>query len=131
MTPNPENYGTLEACQAFVKAGIVMETDCYYGYSVGEGWCLLPKDHPHLSMYMPLVPAPSLAEMWRELPIEFVYDTNRVFLFMTKKRDQKTYCGYAHNENAVCGSVKKDVNPTDAMIHLRIWLKERGEKENV
>jgi hypothetical protein len=118
MTPNPENYGTLPACQALEKAGIVMETDQYWSLSEKK---LYPRSTIvacKSEIGKQVVPAPMWAEMWREFPDSI---TSR-----SKDADGETSCWINGS-----GVTFKDANPCDALIHLRIWLKERGEKENV
>ena len=126
---NPENYGTLEACQALEKAGIVMETECYW-WNFGSYWKIV--DHKH-GYGTECVPAPSLAEMWRELPL--LIEEDKLFLPHLVKISDKAQGGLlysAYYSTPECSRpvpvVYQDANPTDALIHLRIWLKEKGEK---
>ena len=66
--PNPLNYGTLEACQRLQKAGIVLETDFYWVNFPRTGWGIVKKADAEFVDLPGTVPAPSMAEVWRELP---------------------------------------------------------------
>jgi hypothetical protein len=82
---NPLNYATLEACQRLVKAGIVLETDCFHRIWTARATgtpCsqIVTKDQMLWNRYgdevgdgrdmdgVVYIPAPSMAEAWRELP---------------------------------------------------------------
>ena len=97
---NKNNYATLEAAQRLYDAGIVFETDTIYG----------PRGD---LLYKALVecgtgdiPAPSMAEVWRELP-----------------RGSYLLQG---NTGSICWNDKisyYNTNPTDAQIDQLIWVK--------
>jgi hypothetical protein len=131
---NPLNSATLEASKRLVDKGIVLETDHYYcpiglkdgdrnnrspenivyeiRYKDGRFACGLSHDY-----YKRCIPAPSMAEVWRELPggvqihkwrgVSIAGDGK--FILLEKG--------------------KYSTNPTDALIELLIWLKEQ-RKEN-
>jgi hypothetical protein len=106
---NPINYGSLEACKRLIEKGIVLETEAH--------WVENDRGLPELcwsGCYYyegPEYPAPSMAEVWRELPEgSTLYHSgyiSRSYMANPKK-------GGSYNRNA---------NPTDALIDLLIWVK--------
>ena len=109
---NPDNYGTLEPCQRLVAAGIVLETDYVWVMRFhGELWELIPKPE---TPFRYQVPAPSMAEVWKELPDGITFVRNK-----------------RHGDGAWCQYSKPFIstNPTDAMIDLLIWLAEKGKEK--
>jgi hypothetical protein len=124
MNPNPKHYGTLPACQALAKAGIVMETDCCRDLAVNPDKVIhwpkgVERNHPDF------VPAPSLAEMWRELPHIFTISGCLCTLGLSKEREDMSVAVYSWHGDWLM-SIRHS-NPTDALIYLRIWLEERGK----
>jgi len=81
---NADNYASLEASQALVKAGIVIERDTsrfclwYHGdelyMHVNHEWLYRVRDmfrvyEPNINISLPgAIPCYTWAEMWRELP---------------------------------------------------------------
>jgi hypothetical protein len=129
---NPNNYGTLEACQRLVKAGIVLETEAMWGFTekkyasghVDIDWVLVPK-----TQRIPqTIPAPSMAEVWRELPNEAGGGELRV--------SKNSIIGDIHVEYVIPYYIEEpdiaiieinNTNPTDALIDLLIWVKAQKE----
>jgi hypothetical protein len=104
---NPNNYGTREASQRLVSNGIVLETDfCWINAGTDIGWLLRPT---HQCEYLIKVPAPSMAEVWRELQ-EYIYPGNY-------KLKDKIWDALYRPKN----------NTTDDLIHLLIWLTAQEE----
>ena len=124
---NTQNYASLEASKGLVDAGIVLETDFC--------WSLInPEDpHPHhksgdkprltewdyidpIKDHNPLTkfPAPSLAEVWRELEKHkaSLYFSNDVTLAVIEA-SPSFY----------------NINPTDALIDLLIWVREQRKEQ--
>jgi hypothetical protein len=64
---NPNNYGSLEASQRLHAAGIVLETEKVWGFRDGI-WSLFDRAGIDLEEVIKHIPAPSPAEVWRELP---------------------------------------------------------------
>jgi hypothetical protein len=116
---NPLNYATLEACQRLQAAGIVLETDCFY--RIGDGWDLCDYDH-HDAEYRD-IPAPSMAEVWRVLP-ESVCWRNQWRHLTVEKIGDLTSCYYRTN-----GIPSNEINPTDALIDLLIWVMGQGKEK--
>ena len=62
---NTQNFASLEACKRLLDAGIVLETDCYWHFNDWKyEWQLKYRDY--FIENWGLVPAPSMAEVWRE-----------------------------------------------------------------
>jgi hypothetical protein len=121
---NELNYGSLEACKRLVDAGIVMETDVEWGLYPNGDWAL----HKRGISTLKDIPAPSMAEIWRELPDEvngYTLDVTRI-----GKDTQATYSKIdIFDTYCTIGSGESE-NPTDALIDLRIWLeREKGENK--
>jgi hypothetical protein len=131
---NPDNYGTLEACQSLVDKGIVMETERAWAFvDDGRGrnhWKIISVNTvlcEKIKYTNPeyVIPAPSMAEMWRELPEH--YNGGRKCLMMVEALN---IAGYSSGNGFDCSCNFTSSNPTDALIHLRIWVKgeEAGMK---
>jgi hypothetical protein len=125
MNLNPENYGTLEACQALEKAGIVMETEKLWFFYWGE-WHDKPAE---ICRPIKTLPRPMWTEVWRELPMQLEHDKRNFFLMITQCFEN-TVAEYASSwEHIRSLIIVKNTNPTDALIYLCIWLEKReGEK---
>lgn len=107
---NPLNYGTLPACQRLQKAGIVLETEViwYRRQDTGEiELCLTPRNPTKI-----VCPAPSMAEVWRELP-----DGTEIF------KQGEENIGWFRNGRTI------DANPTDTLIDLLIWSAEQRKEK--
>jgi len=99
---NPLNYATLEASKRLVDAGIVLETDCVWD----EFWRIELK----YARQEKKTPAPSMAEVWRELP--------SMDLGVYKIDDRiSIYSGFGEGYT-------ENTNPTDALIDLLIWVRK-------
>ena len=106
---NENNYTSLEMSRKLVEAGIALETGLRWFEFKGE-WHLLRPTTSLLDV-CDNVPAPCMAELWRELP---------TFSIVEKRIEGKT-------EAWVIGQ-KRDpsvlyTNPCDALAGLLIWLK--------
>jgi hypothetical protein len=114
---NEDNYATLEAAQRLVDAGIVLETDLYWARrSTIMDRELVPLGH---LMYGDHIPAPSMAEVWRELPESVMWRKQWRHLTVEKIGDV-TSAYYRTN-----GIPSNEVNPTDSLIDLLIWVKKK------
>jgi hypothetical protein len=106
---NPNNYGTQPACQRLLDAGIVLETDAWWILGFDGKYSLVHcatdvmravvKDRPGS------VPAPSMAEVWREYRKHVPDYQNRGKLW-NALREEKV---------------------VDALIDLLIWVKAQKE----
>ncbi len=120
--PNPLNYPTLPACQKLAEKGIVMETDAVYERHVwpsGEEWRLILKGL--VPAGNEIIPAPSLAEVWRELPST----TEIMELVRIYAQEQLGEFWQAANPIAYVFDLFRSI---DRMVDLLIWVRERKEK---
>ena len=118
---NNLNYATLEASQKLHDAGITLETDWYWVKLITkEEWVLSTLDNVVLKFYES-IPAPSMAELWRELP----------FQSYIKKLDDGRTLVWICDDNAdgkyIESNMIVNINPTDALIDLLIWVKEQNK----
>jgi len=140
---NPNNYASLEASQRLVEAGVMLETD-FYWYVYNEDMCrsLIAADKaipaPYLvnrasvrtrigSIPTAYVPAPSMAEVWRELPETIdEYDLTCEKIF-----NGGMQAGYTtYDVSGLRWKVLLNAaNPTDAMIDLLIWVRKEASDE--
>ena len=104
---NTQNVGSLEACQRLVDAGIELETEAYWIRVANSPMMLVDNRHGADEYY----PAPSMAEVWRELP-EWTE---------CKKQAVETKCVLMTKGNI---KVFFSENPTDALIDLLIYIKD-------
>ena len=111
---NPLNYASLEASQRLVEAGIVMETEHYWMHYIKESY--LTHFHCEKTEYPFFkTPAPSMAEVWRELPEGTTLQKWALGYQAWIAPDYEKY----HSQNT---------NPTDALIDLLVWIKgHKGE----
>jgi hypothetical protein len=108
---NPLDYGSLEACKRLVDNGIVLETEWVWRKKRDKtGYYLSRKALYHRTSD---IPAPCMAEVWRELP----YGASIQKLMTCYARD--------HKENV---EFEAD-NPTDALIDLLIWQRKEASHE--
>ena len=115
---NPLNYASLEASKRLVDNGIVLETERYW-LKENSGWRLWLHSEglqDHYLKYGDLcVPAPSMAEVWKELPL-----------------GTRAYRGEVFTE-AYLKTYKHDViiseNPADALIDLLILFTDNERKK--
>jgi len=120
---NTQNVGSLEACKRLADSGIVLETDFVWRLGV-DGWKLLTKDwvRDMMSNTYESIPAPSMADVWRELPEQYEGEYLQIF-----KDGDRTFCGRSrYGEYADRLSSK---NPTDALINLLIWCKAEASHD--
>ena len=112
---NTQNYASLEACKRLVDAGIVLKTDFYWYLPHKPTMCgkttwFIERKY-YLLVYTEMFPAPSMAEVWRELP-----DSTCV-----NKDGDHTKCWVDRNTSL---KVFQRINPTDALIDLLIFVRK-------
>ena len=123
---NTQNFARLEACKRLVEAGIVLETDFYWVKLITrDEWVLSTLDNVVLKFYES-IPAPSMAELWRELP----------FQSYIKKLDDGRTLVWICDDNAdgkyIESNMIVNINPTDALIDLLIFIrKEIKDKHEI
>ena len=122
---NELNYASLSASKKLVDNWIVLETDFVWRLGA-DGWKLLNKDWVTnmMSNTYESYPAPSFAEIWRELPdeIELEDDGGSIALSVFKS-GKTTYAGYYLNKDEEVYEEKESSNPADALAELLIWAK--------
>ena len=116
---NTQNYASLEASKGLVDAGIVLETEKVWFFST-TGWELVDRYDKH-KVNKHYLPAPSMAEVWRELPEQ--HDDEYLRLF---KDEGKTFCGYGEYADRWGNET-----PADALIDLLIWCKAEASHDNL
>lgn len=118
---NEQNYASLDTSKRLVEAGIVLETECIWFKGVDRDWHLTSK---WLANRAPeKIPAPSMAEVWRELPSihkSTVFDNQ---LIICKSDLHGTVAGYGPMLLAQI----VNPNPTDALIDLLIWVRKEAK----
>ena len=109
---NNLNHASFKASKKLHDAGIILETDFIYN---SDGKLL----------YSPLVerrdgdiPAPSMIEVWRELPDGTELSKNGL-VYASIESDEGFYKEFVSD------------NPTDALIDLLIWVKEQNRERIV
>lgn len=120
---NPDNYASLEASKRLEDAGIVMETEKYWvetyspfvinKYGLGPLVWQLTDDPDSYIRESDVIPAPSMAEIWRELP-----DSVQLF----KDPIIKQTVARLFNSSTFAGT-----NTTDALIELLIWVRREAK----
>jgi len=122
---NPLNYASLEASKRLIDAGIVLETEAYwrpYEYPDRREWNLYFRGMNHVEQ----VPAPSMAEVWRELPGTFRTKEKGLYELQMDKNINFTHAFYVDYETGINlpFNRKGSPNPTDALIDLLIWVRK-------
>jgi hypothetical protein len=110
---NQLNYASLEASKRLVAAGIVLETEEVWYQGENGTWYLSDVPLPTHS-----IPAPSMAEVWRELP-ERSYFTKYNGHYQAWS-EWTTSVGHGNSS-----PVKENTNPADALIDLLIWVRRK------
>jgi hypothetical protein len=123
------NYGSLEACKRLIEKGIVLETEVVWSQYQDCNtdlleWILELKDEGDI-LGAECIPAPSMAEVWRLLPEEIDDDGSNYY----KAIVGNNLYGYYNAINLTWLVRTENINPTDALIDLLIWVKE-NEHEN-
>jgi len=106
---NTQNYASLEASKRLHDAGIVLKTEAYWIRVANSPMMLVDNRHGADEYY----PAPSMAEVWRELP-------HNTWL-------RKDYIGRTNIMNEDNSFIRYNINPTDALIELLIHIKGAGK----
>ena len=128
---NLNNYASLEASNRLVKAGIVLVTEAgWWRRNSWQRWSLgyrgLVEDDPRNII---IIPAPGMAEVWRELPATVPDRGLYVPMKLRKAGDGKTWGSHFRDGSQIIDSIKADINPTDALINLLIWLRKEASHE--
>jgi hypothetical protein len=127
---NKLNYASLEASKRLIDAGIRLDTDSYWAtyleevlQSIKDAGKVLPspylvnKDSIHnkdlLRECKNYIPAPTMAEIWRELPEGTI----------SMKANDRLY--FSSGDKGAIHST----NPTDALVNLLILIRKDERKE--
>jgi hypothetical protein len=117
---NELDHASLEASKKLVDAGIVLETEKVWFFST-TGWELVDRYDKH-KVNKHYLPAPSMAEVWRELPETIdEYDLTCEKIF-----NGGMQAGYTtYDVSGLRWKVLLNAaNPTDAMIDLLIFVRK-------
>ena len=126
---NELNYGSLEACQRLVDAGIVVPAEFWWSDSKGVGkWDIhnrvfikglygIDVDNIPVEFQSRFIPALSMAEAWRELKARGQFPCS----------DGDNFWLYDNNDADDISPEISDPNPTDALISLIIWTRKEGK----
>jgi hypothetical protein len=120
---NPLNHGSLEACQRLQAAGIVLETDCKWSKTIYHDYELCNYDAHLHAIELHNFPAPSMAEVWRELP-DNVDDKGGEYYPVMTKDEGITRIELRDSRWSLLRSGIENTNPTDALIDLLIWVRK-------
>ena len=112
---NTQNYASLEASKRLHDAGIELETEAYWIRVANSPMMLVDNRHGADGYY----PAPSMAEVWRELPNTYSTDTD-----VRLKTLMSYQAGYKALKDDVGVWFSYDTNPTDALIDLLIFVRK-------
>jgi len=124
---NKYNYASHEASKELINAGIRIDTEIYWKFIDGE-W-VLRYGHKGISQELS-IPAPSMAEAWRELPIEAT-DNNIKYRKMVTVGylPSETIVGYYNCMETIVWLVSyHNYNSIDALCKLLIWTKRNNYK---
>ena len=117
---NTQNYASLEACQRLVDAGIVLETETVWRKARLGHRYLTRKALYHRTTD---ILAPSMVEVWRELPADVEVDGEKYNL-CAHKIGGVNCAEYVSDLPETIGSAY-GANMADNLIDLLIWVKEK------
>jgi hypothetical protein len=134
---NKLNYASLEASKRLQDAGILLDTDYYWtdldrqkstkgGKSYPPNWKLISKRIFTENLH---IPAPSMAEVWRELPWQLVISGCDCMLGIFQPRADLTYAVYDWHGEWLMHT--RNTNHIHAMIDLLIWARKDAMKKAV
>ncbi len=116
------NVASLEASKRLHDAGIILETDAVWEGKEGQTRLNLKANCPDG------FPAPSMAEVWRELPEGIMVNGSWAPLFVNKI-SCGTSVGYRIEHHIIIHFSNE--NPTDALIDLLIFVRKEQGNENI
>ena len=114
---NTQNYASLEASKRLHDAGIVLGTEAYWIRVANSPMMLVDNRHGADEYY----PAPSMAEVWRELPEGIMVNGSWAPLFVNKIGCGASV-GYRIEHHIIIHFSNE--NPTDALIDLLIFVRK-------
>ncbi len=114
---NSFNYASFEASKKLVDNGIFLKTDFFYVNTFSDmGWIF--RTEGEFNDEDDFVPAPSMAEVWRELAkynASLYWSKNNSVTFAVLEGSPSFY----------------SINPADALIDLLIWVTEKNRERIV
>ena len=113
---NNLNYASLDASKKLHDAGIVLKTEAYWIRVANSPMMLVDNRHGADEYY----PAPSMAEVWRELPDGKELAENKGCTYASIEYGEGKYKEFSSMDN-----------PTDSLIDLLIWVKEQNRERIV
>jgi len=113
---NEKNYCSLEMSRKLPEAGIVLHSEKEWIHVSGGGWYLVERNSEKYDAIDKRVPAPSMAELWREVGDD-------VYLTRHWHRDKRIYQTRA-TLTFLASPEYTEENPCDALAALLIWIKE-------
>ena len=119
---NKLNYASLSASKKLVDNGIVLETEKTWFFR-NTGWEMVDRYAAH-HVNRHYLPAPSMAEVWRELPECIPYDDTTWAAWQAHKQGDLTIISIAAFRKEFIS-----LNPTDALIDLLIHVRNLLHKE--
>jgi hypothetical protein len=131
---NQENYCSLNVAKRLIDTGIVLETEAVWRLGA-DGWKLLNKDWVTnmMSNTYESYPAPSFAEIWRELPEIYKTESGiecRLQLDKIRRNDGVVVASAQYvygDEDQYVIKFFANTNPVDALAELLIWVKGQEE----
>jgi hypothetical protein len=129
---NELNYASLEASKKLVDNGIVLETDTVW-YLLKDGDWYLSGDNMPMSQIIKELPAPSFAELWRELPEVHKTESGiecRLQLDKIRRNDGVVVASAQYvygDEDQYVIKFFANTNPVDALAEFLIWVKGQEE----
>lgn len=117
---NTQNFASLEACKRLVEAGIVLKTESCWRYGLDDKWSLVSVDWATtmMSNTLKVIPAPSMAEVWRELLLISGNNEKNIVHWIQTMDD---WNAMGADVAVLCVEVCKDIN---ALIDLLIFVRK-------
>ena len=121
---NELDYTSLEISKRLAEAGIVLETDALWATSIhgGASQLIHKEDADKLFGQVTIVPAPSMAEVWRELPENITQDETYYYRTLQSRQCYHFASYRDDNDDRLMDQHFMNANPTDALIDLLIWV---------
>jgi hypothetical protein len=114
---NPDNYCTLELSRKLAENGIQVETEAKW-IIWPMGLAELVYNWQYRVADVEVFPAPSFAELWRELP-----ESRQVeYLLTIKKMVGETIVGYENRGSWLY--YIRDAKTADALAELLVWVRK-------
>ena len=120
---NELNYASFESSKKLFETGVTLKTE-FYWCKDKNGWYFFRAEEIYFREVLESIPAPSFAEIWRELP-EDIFIEEEYYKLSIGKSDNKLVCCYSSQDGNFRTLPKYSENITDALAELLLWLKEK------